>query len=263
MSGPGTPPAAGNGTVSIRALGLVKRRGGEEVLRGIDLEVERGEVAAVIGPSGGGKSTFLRCLIGLETLDGGAVEVEGARLEARMGRQALRAALAEVRRRAGMVFQQFNLFPHLSVLGNVVEAPMRVLGLPRGEAEPQARPLLERVGMGAYLDRMPGTLSGGQAQRAAIARALAMRPRVLLLDEPTSALDPRMAAEVRSVMADLARSGQTMLLVTHDLGFARAAARRVHVFEDGRVIESGPPEEILGAPRDPRTRRFLAVLGEG
>jgi ABC-type polar amino acid transport system ATPase subunit len=244
----------------IRVKDLVKRHGKEEVLRGITLEVAKGEVAVVIGPSGGGKSTFLRCIIGLEKIDGGRVEVDGLVLDAEMGERENRTVLGHIRRKVGMVFQSFNLFPHRSVLGNVMEAPVHVLRLPEEEAAADARRLLDRVGLAAKLDQMPGTLSGGQMQRVAIARALAMRPEVILFDEPTSALDPRMAAEVQAVMADLARDGQTMVVVTHAMGFARSAGHRVHVFGGGRVIESGTPEEVFGAPRDPVTKEFLSNL---
>jgi len=257
VSGPGEAAPA----TAIRVRGLAKRHGKDEVLRGIDLEVARGEVAAVIGPSGGGKSTLLRCIIGLETIDGGEVEVGGIRLAAGMPETERRSALAGIRRKVGMVFQAFHLFPHLTVLGNVIEAPVHVLGVPRERAVEEARRLLGRVGMEEKVDRRPESLSGGEKQRAAIARALAMHPETLLLDEPTSALDPRMAAEVLRVMEGLAREGQTMLVVTHAMGFARAAARTVHVFAGGRVAESGPPAEIFERPRDPRTRAFLADLG--
>ena len=229
----------------IEVNGLVKRHGPLEVLRGVSLGVARGEVAAIVGPSGGGKSTFLRCLNGLERFEGGSVTIDGLRLDATLTDGARDAALRGVRRRVGMVFQSFNLFPHRSVLANVTEAPLHVLRLPRSEAEGRARKLLDRVGLGDKLAAMPAQLSGGQQQRVAIARALAMEPRVLLFDEPTSALDPAMAGEVLAVMADLARDGQTMIVVTHDLPFARRAAHTVHVFEGGRVAASGPPAAVL------------------
>jgi polar amino acid transport system ATP-binding protein len=215
------------------------------VLDQISLDVRPGEVAAIIGPSGGGKSTFLRCLNGLETFEAGSVRVGDIEINSRMTPETRQRQLALVRRRVGMVFQQFNLFPHRTVLGNVIEAPMTVLGKRRDEAVAAARTLLERVGLGDKLDRWPDTLSGGQQQRVAIARALAMGPEVILFDEPTSALDPRMAAEVEAVITDLARSGQTMLVVTHSLRLARRAAQTIHVFEGGRVKTSGPPEQIL------------------
>ncbi len=229
----------------IRVNDLVKRHGPLDVLRGITLEVARGEVAAIVGPSGGGKSTFLRCLNGLERFQGGVVSVDGTRLEPSMSEFARDEALRSVRRSVGMVFQAFHLFPHRTALENVTEGPIHVLKLPRDEAEARARRLLDRVGLGDRLDAMPRQLSGGQQQRVAIARALAMEPRALLFDEPTSALDPKMAGEVLRVMADLARDGQTMIVVTHALEFARRAAHTVHVFEGGRVVASGPPAQVL------------------
>lgn len=236
--------------------GLVKQHGSLRVLDGVTLAVERGEVAVVIGPSGGGKSTLLRCINGLERFQEGAVQVDQIALlpgtAIRKGRE-----LRELRRRVGMVFQSFNLFPHLSVLENVLCGPLHVLGQSRAEAEPAARQLLERVGLSDKLQARPEQLSGGQQQRVAIARALAVRPEAILFDEPTSALDPRMAAEVLSVIGDLARSGQTMLVVTHAMNFARKVARTVHVMSDGRIVESGPAEAIFEAPREAVTRAFL------
>jgi len=234
----------------IEVNGLVKRHGPLEVLRGVSLGVARGEVAAIVGPSGGGKSTFLRCLNGLERFQGGSVTIDGLRLDATLTDGVREAALRGVRRRVGMVFQAFHLFPHRTALANVTEAPIHVLRLPRAEAEARARSLLDRVGLGDKLAALPAQLSGGQQQRVAIARALAMGPRVLLFDEPTSALDPAMAGEVLAVMADLARDGQTMIVVTHDLAFARRAAHTVHVFADGRVAASGPPAEVLDGSAD-------------
>jgi ABC-type polar amino acid transport system ATPase subunit len=218
-----------------------------EVLRGISLTVARGEVAAIVGPSGGGKSTFLRCLNGLERFQGGSVTIDGLRLDAAMTETARAASLRQIRRRVGMVFQGFNLFPHRSALQNITEAPIHVLGLPRAQAEERARRLLDRVGLGDRLHAMPRQLSGGQQQRVAIARALAMEPQAILFDEPTSALDPKMTAEVLAVLADLARDGQTMVVVTHAMEFARRAAHTVHVFAEGRVAASGPPEQVLEA----------------
>ena len=229
----------------IEARNLVKRHGSVEVLRGINLRVAAGEVAAIVGPSGGGKSTFLRCLNGLEDFDGGTIRVDGRELVPNMTAPAREAALRAIRLRVGMVFQSFHLFPHRTALGNVAEGPRYVLRLPRDEAEARARLLLDRVGLGDRLDARPSQLSGGQQQRVAIARALAMAPRAILFDEPTSALDPKMAGEVLAVLADLARDGQTMIVVTHSLSFARKAAHTVHVFGEGRVIASGPPDETL------------------
>jgi len=238
---------------------LVKRHGPLEVLRGITLDVPAGDVAVIIGPSGGGKSTFLRCLNGLERFDGGRVEIDGTTLLPHMER-ALEARLHRaVRARVGMVFQQFHLFPHLSVLENVVEAPIHVARKPPEEARARARALLERVGLAAKAGARPGVLSGGEQQRVAIARALAMDPQVILFDEPTSSLDPRMTAEVLAVMSDLAAEGQTMVVVTHAMAFARKAAKHVHVFHEGRVLESGPPEQVFEDPREPVTREFLRL----
>jgi polar amino acid transport system ATP-binding protein len=243
----------------IRVRELVKRHGTSEVLRGITLEVRRGDVAAVIGPSGGGKSTFLRCLNGLERPDGGTVEVDGTVLRPAMSRSEEASSLRRIRSFVGMVFQQFQLFPHLSAIGNVMEAPMYVKGHTREEARARAEPLLARVGLASKAEQMPRTLSGGEQQRVAIARALAMDPQVILFDEPTSALDPRMTDEVLSVMADLASSGQTMIVVTHAIGFARRAASAVHFFHEGRVVESGHPAQVLESPSSPIARDFLRL----
>jgi ABC-type polar amino acid transport system ATPase subunit len=231
----------------IRVRDLVKRFGAHEVLRGVDLAVQPGEVAVLVGPSGGGKSTLLRCLNGLERFQGGSVTVDGVLLDAEDTERTRAAALRQIRRRVGMVFQSFHLFPHRTALENVTEAPIHVLGLPRDQAEERARRLLDRVGLLEKLHAPPRQLSGGQQQRVAIARALAMEPRAILFDEPTSALDPRMTAEVLAVMADLAREGQTMVVVTHAMQFARQAAHTVHVLAEGRVTTSGPPEQILEA----------------
>ena len=241
----------------ITLTNIHKRFGQTEVLRGISLAVQRGEVCVLLGPSGGGKSTLLRTINGLESFDEGRIDVDDIVLEPREG-PARHAALARIRRRVGMVFQQFNLFPHRTALENVVEAPIHSLRRPRDEAISEGRSLLARVGLADKCDALPGSLSGGQQQRVAIARALAMRPDAILFDEPTSALDPRMTAEVTSVMADLARDGQTMIVVTHAMGFARSVAHTVHVLHEGRVAESGPPEQVFEAPREEVTRHFLA-----
>jgi polar amino acid transport system ATP-binding protein len=233
-----------NGPV-LQARGVCTRRGGAEVLRGVDLSVERGEVIALIGPSGGGKTTLLRAFNYLTPFDGGEVEIAGLRLRPGMSERRDASLLRSVRTRVGMVFQHFHLFPHLGVLDNVTEAPRRVLGLSADAAAMRARNLLDSVGMGAFVGVYPHTLSGGQQQRVAIARALAMEPDVLLLDEPTSALDPRLAGEVLAVIASLAAAGQTMLLVTHQIAFARRIAKRVMVLVDGRIIACGPPDEVL------------------
>ncbi|HTU26264.1 MAG TPA: amino acid ABC transporter ATP-binding protein [Pirellulales bacterium] len=259
---------------TITVQDLAKRFGAREILRGANLSVARGEVAAIMGPSGGGKSTLLRCLAGLEGFDGGTIDIAGIRLDPdanglpaqnqagvagrTAGDRQRRAATMRLRGRVGFVFQQFNLFPHRSVLGNVIEGPLTVLGQSREAATEQARALLARVGLENEQDQMPDQLSGGQQQRVAIARALAMQPAVLLFDEPTSALDPRTAGDVEAVVADLARSGQTMVIVTHSAGFARRTAGTLHVMSEGRIVEQGPPAEVLSAPRNPATRQLLA-----
>ncbi len=249
------PPA-----LAVRSL--VKRFGDHVVLSGVTLEVRRGEVCVIVGPSGGGKTTFLRCLNGLEDFQEGEIDLAGVKLRGGLPPTERTPLLAQVRRQVGMVFQQFNLFPHRTALGNVIEAPMHVLGYSRERATAEAATLLERVGLKDKLHQMPDTLSGGQQQRVAIARALAMKPQVMLFDEPTSALDPRMAGEVEAVIADLAASGQTMLVVTHSLRLARRTAHTLHVFENGQPLESGPPQQIFDAPRHEATRRFLHEAGE-
>jgi ABC-type polar amino acid transport system ATPase subunit len=248
----------------IEFHGLVKSHGRERVLDGVTLAVAAGERAVLIGPSGGGKTTLLRCALGLEVFEAGEVVVDDTRLTAGSGGGARREALRGIRRKAAMVFQHFHLFPHLSALENVLSGPVYGLGRPRDQVEPEARQLLVRVGLADKLSARPETLSGGQQQRVAIARALAMQPRVLLFDEPTSALDPRNAREVVAVITDLARSGQTMLLVTHDLGFARRVADTVHVMIHGRVIESGQARQVLDHPCEDATRSFIGsvLVGE-
>jgi len=245
----------------IDVRNLVKYHGTLPVLGGVSMSVNRGQVAVIVGPSGGGKSTLLRCINGLETFQGGEVQVDGVICRAGpIGRDEERA-LRTLRRRVGMVFQQFHLFPHLSVLGNVMAGPLHVLGTPRAEAEANARSLLERVGLLDKAAARPEELSGGQQQRVAIARALAMRPEAILFDEPTSALDPRMASEVLKVIAELAGAGQTMVVVTHAMEFARRVANVVHVMHTGRVVESGPPGRVFGQPEQEATRAFLAEVG--
>jgi polar amino acid transport system ATP-binding protein len=238
----------------IDVMGLCKAHGGVPVLRDVSLSVARGEVAAVMGPSGSGKSTLLRCLNGLVRFDRGTVQVAGVVVSA----SASEPTLIALRRKVGMVFQDWNLFAHLDVLGNVVEAPVHVLGRPRREALDEALHLLDRVGLAHRRGARPHELSGGQQQRVAIARALAMHPEVLLLDEPTSALDPMMAGEVMSVVAKLAESGQTMLLVSHDPELVRAVAHRVHVLSAGECVERGAVDEVFARPSHPTTQGFLA-----
>jgi polar amino acid transport system ATP-binding protein len=247
----------------IHVDNLVKRYGETAIIKGISLEVGKGEVAAIIGPSGGGKSTFLRCINGLEMFQGGSVKVGDHELtpdtHPRRDAQLLRA----VRRKAGMVFQQFNLFPHLTVLENLIEAPVQVLREARDEAVGRAKKILVRMGLEKRIDAYPRDLSGGQQQRVAIARALLMRPDAILFDEPTSALDPVMAGEVLAVMADLAKDGQTMMVVTHSMTFARGVASNVHVFAEGYDVENGPPEKVFGDPQHEITRSFLSEAQRG
>jgi ABC-type polar amino acid transport system ATPase subunit len=241
--------------LAVHALG--KRYADLDVLADVTLSVNRGEVCAIVGPSGGGKTTLLRCINGLDDFQQGRIEVASVELRADLPAAARATTLAHVRRHVGMVFQQFNLFPHRSALDNVIEAPVHVLGQSRDEARSHATALLARVGLGDKLRHMPDMLSGGQQQRVAIARALAMKPEIILFDEPTSALDPRMAAEVEAVIVDLAASGQTMVVVTHSLRLARRTAQTLHVFERGRLLESGPAEQVFTAPRHDATRQFL------
>ncbi|MEY3072803.1 MAG: hypothetical protein RLZZ353_999 [Actinomycetota bacterium] len=242
------------GVAAIRVEGLQKSFGANHVLRGIDFRVDVGEVVCVIGPSGSGKSTLLRCVNRLEEADAGSILIEG---------EDIRDPDADVdllRSRIGMVFQSFNLFPHLSVLRNLTIAQRRVRGRSREEAERVARGNLDRVGLGEKADAYPAHLSGGQQQRVAIARALSMDPDMMLFDEPTSALDPELVGEVLAVMRDLARDGMTMMIVTHEMGFAREVADRVVFMDGGVVVEEGSPERVLGAPAQERTRRFLQMV---
>lgn len=243
----------------IEIKDLHKRFGDIEVLRGISMTVERGEVSVLLGPSGGGKSTLLRTINGLETFEQGSITV-AKHLELTPSAFAHKndAALLNIRRQVGMVFQQFNLFPHLTVLDNITIAPRTVLGMTKDAANAAGMELLKRVGLDHKSAVMPSTLSGGQQQRVAIARALAMKPKAILFDEPTSALDPRMTAEVVDVMADLAKDGQTMIVVTHGMGFARSVAHTVYVMADGRIAEKGPPEQVFEDPREEVTRAFLS-----
>ncbi|MFT7838586.1 amino acid ABC transporter ATP-binding protein [Saccharothrix sp. BKS2] len=248
----------------VRAVGVRKSFGAVEVLRGVDLEVAAGEVVCLLGPSGAGKSTFLRCVNHLETIDAGRIWVDGTPVgfAERGGRlhELPEREVARQRRDIGMVFQRFNLFPHRTALENVAEGPVRVLRRPRREAVEQARALLTRVGLADKVDAYPHRLSGGQQQRVAIARALAMRPKLMLFDEPTSALDPELVGEVLDVMTDLARDGMTMVVVTHEIGFARQVADQVVFLVDGAVVEAGPPAQVLDDPQRQRTRQFLAKV---
>ncbi|GLW12656.1 arginine ABC transporter ATP-binding protein [Microtetraspora sp. NBRC 13810] len=231
-----------------------KRFGDHHVLRDVDLDVKRGEVVVVIGPSGAGKSTLCRAINRLETIDSGTITIDGTPLPEE-GRQ-----LARLRAEVGMVFQSFNLFAHKRVLENVVLGQVHVLKKPRDEAEKRGRELLDRVGIGAQADKYPAQLSGGQQQRVAIARALAMDPKAILFDEPTSALDPEMVNEVLEVMTGLARDGMTMVVVTHEMGFARRAADRVVFMADGEIVEQSTPDDFFGTPRSERAKSFLAKI---
>jgi polar amino acid transport system ATP-binding protein/general L-amino acid transport system ATP-binding protein len=238
----------------IRISNLNKSYGIFQVLHGIDLDIGEGEVVCVIGPSGSGKSTLIRCINHLESFSGeGSITVDG--IAVAPGKN-----LAKVRAEVGMVFQSFNLFPHLTVLKNVMIAPMRVRGTSAIEAQRKARELLARVGIAEQADKYPGKLSGGQQQRVAIARALAMEPKVLLFDEPTSSLDPEMVGEVLDVMKTLAGTGVTMVVVTHEMGFARQVADRVIFMDGGRIVEAGTPSEIFDTPKQERTRSFLRAV---
>ena len=240
-----------NTTAALEIEGLRKSFGTNLVLDGIDLSVGEHEVTCLIGASGAGKSTLLRCINLLEPVDAGRVVVGGEEITRRG------VDVNRVRRRIGIVFQAFNLFPHMSVLENVTLAPRLGLGQGRGEAEQQARALLDRFGLADKVEAYPDHLSGGQQQRVAIVRALAMQPRLMLLDEVTSALDPELVAEVLEVIGELAAGGMTMVIATHEMGFARDIATRVCFLDDGVILEQGPPEQMFGSPREPRTQQFL------
>ncbi len=238
----------------IKVSNLYKNFGKLEVLKGIDTVIEKGEVVVVIGPSGSGKSTFLRCLNYLEEPTKGEIIVDGVKLNHSQ------TNINRVRQEMGMVFQQFNLFPHMTVTRNVALAPIKVKKMGEREAVELARQILARVGLSDKINAYPGELSGGQQQRVAIARALAMQPKVMLFDEPTSALDPEMINEVLDVMKDLARDGMTMVVVTHEMGFAREVGDRVLFMDEGRIVEEGPPEQIFSNPQNPRTQAFLSKI---
>ncbi|MEU3416034.1 MULTISPECIES: amino acid ABC transporter ATP-binding protein [unclassified Streptomyces] len=251
-------------SVMVDIRSVYKSFGSLEVLKGIDLEVRAGEVTVVLGPSGSGKSTLLRTINHLEKVDRGQISVDGALMGYRRAGNKLhelpeREVLRQ-RTRIGFVFQNFNLFPHLTVLENVIEAPVSALKRPRKEAVASAHRLLERVGLADKAGAYPRQLSGGQQQRVAIARALALEPRLLLFDEPTSALDPELVGEVLDVIRDLAAQGTTMIVVTHEIAFAREVADTVVFMADGRIVEQGTPKQVLGAPREERTRTFLAKV---
>jgi polar amino acid transport system ATP-binding protein len=254
-----------NGSPIVRAEEVEKYFGRNHVLRGVSLEVRRGEVVCILGPSGSGKTTFLRCINHLERIDGGRIEVNGHLIGYRPGRNGdlvedSERSIARQRTEIGFVFQRFNLWPHKTALENIIEAPVKVRRLARDEAVSQGEALLARVGLRDKRNAYPGRLSGGQQQRVAIARALAMRPALMLFDEPTSALDPEMIGEVLEVMKELAADGMTMVVVSHEMGFAREAADRIVMMDDGVVVEQAPPAEFFSAPREARTRQFLSKI---
>ena len=253
-----------SGVPMVRCLEVHKRFGRLEVLRGVSMDVGRGQVVVLIGPSGSGKTTLLRCINHLEALDSGRIYVDGELVGYRERNGRLREdserEVARKRSAIGMLFQRFNLFPHLTALGNVVEAPIRVKKLPRRETEERGRELLRKVGLGDKLDVHPSRLSGGQQQRVAIARALAMEPKLMLFDEPTSALDPELVGEVLEVMKSLAQEGMTMIVVTHEMGFAREVADRVVFMDEGLIVEEGAPAQMFSNPQQQRTQAFLAKI---
>jgi polar amino acid transport system ATP-binding protein len=248
----------------VKAERVEKRFGRLEVLKDVSLEVARSEVVCMLGPSGSGKSTFLRCINHLEKIDGGRLSVDGNLVGYRqVGTKLYEQHDAEIcrdRAEIGMVFQSFNLFGHMTALENVVEAPIHVKKVAKAEALARGKELLEQVGLGERLNAYPSQLSGGQQQRVALARALAMQPKLMLFDEPTSALDPELVGDVLGVMRQLAREGMTMIVVTHEMGFAREAADRVVVMDDGRIIEEGAPDDLFDRPQEARTRQFLSKI---
>ncbi|MEK4076756.1 amino acid ABC transporter ATP-binding protein [Paenibacillus sp. FSL M7-0656] len=246
----------------ITTTGLTKRFQQNEVLTNIDLHVDAKDIVVLLGPSGSGKSTLLRCLNGLEELSGGQIEVNGIVVNSADPLRVQRARVLEIRRQTGMVFQQFNLYPHKTVLGNVIEGLVTVKKIKRDEAAERGRILLDRVGLSDKQDQYPSRLSGGQQQRVAIARALAMEPEVMLFDEPTSALDPELVGEVLSVMKELAEEGMTMLVVTHELKFARNVANKIVFMADGSIVEEASPQAFFEHPKQERTRRFLQQITE-
>ncbi len=251
-------------TPMVEAIGVRKVYGSNEVLKSIDLTVQPGEVISLLGPSGSGKSTFLRCINHLERLDGGEISVQGRLVGYRRAHgkkyEQRRKEIAAARRDVGMVFQRFNLFPHRTALENVMEAPIHVKGLSREQARKRATELLDRVGLADRSHQYPSTLSGGQQQRVAIARALAMEPALMLFDEPTSALDPELVGEVLDVMKGLAADGMTMIVVTHEIGFAREVCDRVVFMDDGVIVEQGTPADVFGNPQHARTQSFLSKV---
>jgi polar amino acid transport system ATP-binding protein len=260
LTGPADPSAV------MSARGVVKRFGDIRVLDGVSMDVRAREVVVVIGPSGSGKTTFLRCLNHLERIDEGEILVHGSPVGYRQGTtrpvEERPRVIAERRRNIGFVFQRFNLFPHLNALENVAVAPVKVFGVPKAQAREQAHALLARVGLADKASARPSALSGGQQQRVAIARALAMKPELMLFDEPTSALDPEMVGEVIAVMKELVEDGMTMIVVTHEMGFARTAADRLIMFDHGVIVEEGTPDKLIADPEHDRTRAFLRRIDE-
>jgi polar amino acid transport system ATP-binding protein len=249
------------GEIMVDARSVKKKYGSNEVLAGVTLSVEQGEVLCIIGPSGSGKSTFLRCLNHLESINGGRIYVNGELMGYRQVGNVLYEMkpkdIARQRQAIGMVFQRFNLFPHLTALQNIIEAPIGVAGLDPEEAQALGLELLQQVGLGDKGDHYPAQLSGGQQQRVAIARALAMKPKLMLFDEPTSALDPELVGDVLDVMKNLAKAGMTMIVVTHEMGFAREVADKVVFIDKGQIVESGTPKQVLDNPQEVRTKAFL------
>ena len=248
-------------TAFVQLRGVRKRFGPLEVLKGIDMDVREGEVTCLLGPSGSGKSTLLRCINHLESINGGKIIVDGELVGYREKKGELHEmhpnAVAKQRRKIGMVFQRFNLFPHKTAIENIMEAPIGVARRPRAQVKQEALALLENVGLVEWANHYPAQLSGGQQQRIAIARALAMKPKIMLFDEPTSALDPELVGDVLEVMRDLAQAGTTMVVVTHEIGFARSAADTVVFMDEGVVVESGTPEQVFDNPQSVRTQGFL------
>jgi ABC-type polar amino acid transport system ATPase subunit len=247
------PPDPSQGALMIDVRKLNKFFGERHILKEIDFSVRRGECVAIIGPSGSGKSTLIRCINYLETPTTGEIIIDGKTLHGELSHR----ELSEIRRELGMVFYNFNLFPHKSVIDNITLAPIQVRKIPKADAQETARRLLAKVGLADKEDSYPGQLSGGQKQRVAIARALAMNPKALLFDEPTSALDPELVSEVLHVMRELAEEGRTMVVVTHEMGFARSVADRVAFIDQGRIVEQGDPEQVFAHPQHDRTRSFL------
>jgi polar amino acid transport system ATP-binding protein len=255
---------ASNNIPMVQATDVHKKFGDNEILRGITIEVQRGQVVVIIGPSGSGKTTFLRCLNHLEKIHKGQILIDGESIGYREINGKLvedsETNIARVRAQIGMVFQRFNLFPHMTALQNIIEAPIHVLGVSKEEAEDRAMKLLTKVGLEQKASSYPSRLSGGQQQRVAIARALAMNPKLMLFDEATSALDPELVGEVLKVMQQLAEEGMTMVVVTHEMGFARDVAHRVIVMDQGQILEEGEPHQLFSSPKQERTRTFLGMV---